>query len=155
MRPWVVLIAVLLLLVTLAACAGSSGQRADSGAGAALAPATGSAGAGEGLFAQQILRTEKGSNAGCITCHSLQPGQALVGPSMAGIASRAGSTVAGESAASYLKNSILAPNAHLASGCNMRDPAQECIAGLMPQNYGEILSEEEIDSLVAYMLTLE
>ena len=155
MRPWIVLTAVLLLLVTLVGCAGSNGQQADSGAGDALAPATGSAGEGEGLFGQQILRTDKGSNAGCITCHSLQPGQVLVGPSMAGIAGRAGRAVAGETAASYLTNSILDPNAHLASGCNMRDPAQECIAGLMPQNYGEILSAAQVESLVAYMLTLE
>lgn len=143
MRPCTLVSAILVL--GLAACGG----------GGSVAPTGGSANAGKELFAQQILRTEQGSNSGCITCHSLQAGQALVGPSMAGIASRASSTVVGETAAVYLKNAIVNPDAHLASGCNMRDPQRACLAGLMPQNYGEILSEGEVDSLVAYLLTLK
>lgn len=140
MRPWILLSAILFLGLAVAAC-GGDGPVAPAGASA-----------GKELFAQQILRTEQGSNSGCITCHSLQAGQALVGPSVAGIASRAGSTVAGESAEAYLKNAIVDPNAHLASGCNMRDPQRACLAGLMPQNYGDILSPGQVDSLIAYLL---
>jgi nitric oxide reductase subunit C len=150
MRKLILLLAVLTMASVLAACGGGS----EPAAPAAPAPATttgGNAANGQALFSQSIL----GGNAGCATCHSLEAGKALVGPSMAGIATRAGSTVPGESAEQYIRQSIMDTNAFLAKGCNAADPEAPCLANLMPQNWPEKLSAQEIDDLVAYLLTLQ
>ncbi len=103
----------------------------------------GDAARGEALFAQTTL----GSNGapGCVTCHSLEAGVMLVGPSLADVGLRAETAVSGQSASEYLHTSIVDPNAHVADGF---------VAGVMYQNYGQDLSEQEIADLVAYMLTL-
>jgi mono/diheme cytochrome c family protein len=124
-------ILILALTVVLAACGGGGGETTDSGAKA-----------GEELFAQTVI----GSQAGCATCHSLEAGVVIVGPSMAGIGSRAGSTVSGQSAEAYIKEAILTPDAHL---------AENFPAGTMPQVWGDELSSEQVDQLVAYLLTLK
>ena len=98
--------------------------------------------AGKELFAQPII----GTQAGCITCHSLEAGVTVVGPSMAGIATRAGTTIAGTSAEDYIRQSILEPDAHLVEGFP---------AGTMPQVWGDELSDEQLSNLVAYLLTLK
>ena len=126
------LVAVSILALLLAAC-GGGGEEAGGGSGAE---------AGKELFAQAVVGTESG----CITCHSLTPDEVIVGPSMAGIGSRAGSRVPGLSAEEYLRESILDPNAYLVEGF---DP------DTMPQVWGDILSEEQIDSLIAYLMTLK
>jgi len=46
----------------------------------------------------------------------------------------------------YLKESIITPNAHVTEGFT---------AGVMYQNYGKDLTEQEINDLVAYLLTLK
>jgi mono/diheme cytochrome c family protein len=89
--------------------------------------------AGKELFAQTVI----GSQAGCITCHSLSPGETIVGPSIAGIGSR------GEA---YIRESILDPNAVLVDGYP---------ADTMPNVWGTELSGEQLDQLVAYLLTLK
>ena len=47
--------------------------------------------AGRDIF----LDNRIGANTGCRICHSLEPGQRLVGPSLAGVASAAGTRVPG------------------------------------------------------------
>ncbi|MCB9132812.1 MAG: c-type cytochrome [Anaerolineales bacterium] len=89
----------------------------------------GDAAAGQALFEQQVTN----GNAGCVTCHSLEAAKVLVGPSLAGIASRAGSTVDGEDAQQYLHQSIVDPNAHLATGCNTADLSAPAPPGLCPR----------------------
>jgi mono/diheme cytochrome c family protein len=123
------------LTVLLAAC-GSSG-----GAPAAPAAGAGNIEAGKALFAQTVI----GSQPGCVTCHSLNAGEILVGPSMAGIAARAGSAVAGQSAEQYLRTSILEPDSHLSEGF---------AEGIM-QSYKDVLSETQLNDLVAYLQTLK
>jgi len=86
------------------------------------------------------------SSPGCITCHSLEEGITIVGPSHAGLGARAGSIVPGQSAENYLRESIIDPGAHITEGF---------APGTMYGNYGNELSTEEIDALVAYMLTLK
>jgi cytochrome c2 len=99
---------------------------------------------GEDLYHQTII----GPNAapGCVTCHSLEPGKTLVGPSHAGVATRAATVVSGTSAEDYLKQSIITPDAHVTEGFT---------AGVMYQNYGKDLTEQEINDLVAYLMTLK
>ena len=99
---------------------------------------------GKDLYHQTII----GPNAapGCVTCHSLDPGKTLVGPSHAGVATRAASAVPGVSAEDYLRESIVTPNAHVTEGFT---------PGVMYQNYGKDLTEQEINDLVAYLMTLK
>lgn len=154
MREFIVLLAILAMALSLAACDGG-GEAEKPAASAASQPAAasgaGNAANGQKLFAQALLS----GNAGCSACHSLEPDKILVGPSMAGIASRAGSTAPGESAEQYIRNSIIDPNAFLTKGCNAADPAAQCAAGLMPQDWQQKLTPEQLDDLVAYLLTLQ
>lgn len=126
--------ALLVLLVFLAACGGEAAPASSPSGGDG-----GDAQAGEVLYAQQLI----GTQAGCVTCHSLEPDVVLVGPSLSKIGSEAGSRVSGLSAEEYLKQSILEPDAHLAEGFP---------AGIMPASLAGELSEQQVSHLVAYML---
>ncbi len=119
-----------ILVLLLAACGGGGAAPAAGGSG--------NAANGEKLFKQTAI----GSQAGCVTCHSLD-GSKLVGPSMKGIAGRAGNEVAGKLATDYIKESIVNPGAHV---------VKDFPAGVM-QAYQ--LSESELNDLVAYLLTLK
>jgi mono/diheme cytochrome c family protein len=121
-------------VLVLAGCGGSDG---DAGPVGTDEPGR----AGRELFGERIL----GPNAGCITCHSLDPDTTLVGPSIAGIATRAGERRPGVSAAEYLRESITDPSAFVVAGFD---------DGRMPADWAEVLTAEEIDALVAYLLTL-
>jgi mono/diheme cytochrome c family protein len=81
----------------------------------------------------------------CGACHSTSPDTIIVGPSLAGIASQAGSRVAEQDATTYLLTSIMRPDAYLVEG----------YGNLMPATLGKTLTGEEIDGVVAYLLTLE
>lgn len=151
MRKLIILVAILALAAVMTACGGGSSAPAAPAA-QQPAPATGSnADNGKALFSQSILA----GNAGCITCHSLEAGKVLVGPTMAGIGARAATTVPGQTAEQYLRTSIVDTNAFLAKGCNASNPEAQCAAGIMPQDWPQKLSAQEIDDLVAYLLTLK
>ncbi len=81
----------------------------------------------------------------CGACHSTTPDTIIVGPSLAGIASRAGSRVDGQDSTTYLLTSIMQPDAYMVEG----------FEGLMPTSLSKQLTGEEIDSVVAYLQTLE
>ncbi len=97
--------------------------------------------AGKDLFYENSL----GTNAGCRICHSMEPGVRLVGPSLAGVATRAATRIPGMSAEEYLRQSIVNPDAYVVEGYPK---------GQMVPNLGAILSEEQIDDLVAFLMTL-
>jgi hypothetical protein len=98
--------------------------------------------AGRSLYFETTL----GVNAGCRVCHSLEPGQVLVGPSLDGVATRAETRVPGLSAEEYLDQSIRDPDAYVVDGYP---------SGVMLQNYEELLTDEQIGNLVAFLLTLD
>lgn len=104
-----------------------------------------SSGAGNAIAGEQLFIGGNGMAAPCSSCHMPASDMTLVGPGMLGLGQRAGSRVPGQSAEEYLHNSILHPNDFIVQGF---------AAGLMPQNYVDTLSEEEINNLVAYLLTL-
>jgi cytochrome c2 len=79
----------------------------------------------------------------CGACHSLIADDTIVGPSLHGIASRAATQVAGQDAERYLYASILKPEEFLVEGYD----------NLMPSSLGKQLSGEELDAVVAYLLT--
>ncbi|MDH3540061.1 MAG: hydrogenase iron-sulfur subunit, partial [Acidimicrobiia bacterium] len=100
------------------------------------------AAAGRSLFNTTAL----GTSAGCRICHSLDPGRDRVGPSLAGVGTRAAATVGGLSAEEYLRQSLVNPDAYVVPGYP---------SGQMLANLGDVLSPAELDSLVAFLLTLE
>jgi len=120
-------------LVLATGCSGKSGTEEQG--------ASGSVQAGEKLFKQTII----GNQPGCATCHSMEADVTIVGPSLAGIGSRAGERVSGLSAEEYLRQSILEPNAYTVEGFS---------ANIMPK-WSDELSKEQVDSLVAFLLSLK
>lgn len=96
--------------------------------------------------AQLFNKATLGGLAGCSTCHSLSAGTVIVGPSLAQIGQEAAQRVPGLTAEEYLHQSIVEPNAYL---------VDDFTRGLMPREYGDHLTQDEIDSLVAYLLTLQ
>ncbi len=160
---------VLVLVLALAACGGDSGGATDTesedaaaegeaagegeaaegegeaaeGEGEAAAGGV-SAERGEELFNQQLIANQA---AGCVTCHYVDPARGdFTGPNQADVATVAGDRVEGQSAEEYLRTSIVNTDEYILEGFS---------AGVMPANYGDILTEDEIDSLVAYLMTLD
>jgi len=81
---------------------------------------------------------------GCNACHALTSAGAVgaLGPKLDGIGTRAGTTVAGQSAEEYIKASILKPAAHMAPG----------FADLMPKDYELRVTPADLDALVKYLM---
>ncbi len=142
MRKVLLLAVLVLAALTLAACGGKEAaeEGAAGGAPAEEVAVTGDPARGEALFKAPAVAGQ----AGCTSCHSLEPDVTLVGPSLAGIGSRAAERVPGMSAAEYLKQSLLEPNAYVVEGFPQ---------GVMPAYNG--LSEQELQDLIAYLLTLK
>jgi mono/diheme cytochrome c family protein len=84
--------------------------------------------------------------ANCSRCHSASGDTAIVGPSLAGIAARAGERIEGMDAEGYIRDSILNPTAYTVEGFP---------EGIMPLNFEEELSPEDLDAIVVYLLTLK
>lgn len=94
---------------------------------------------------------------GCFACHSVTPGTVLAGPSLAGIATHAaarvdsaGYTGTADDAEEYIRESIVNPSAYLVPGAMYSSGGRS----FMPDNYGQTLTEEQVDQLVAYLMTL-
>ena len=81
----------------------------------------------------------------CAQCHALTPDTVVIGPSLAGVATRAASRVPGYDSQTYLETSILIPEDYLVEG----------FANTMPTNFGKELTSEEFSALVAYLMTLK
>lgn len=120
-----------LLAALLAGCAASEAPSAET-----LPP--GDAGRGSALFTQAV----NGAPA-CSTCHTLD-GTTLVGPSLQGYASRAGTRVANLSADAYTYESIARPPAHLVEG----------FGNAMYAQYARALTPQQFADLIAYLLSL-
>jgi mono/diheme cytochrome c family protein len=95
---------------------------------------SGEASAGEQLYNQTFIGENRAP--GCITCHPTVANQQGIGPSMAGI---------GTQTKDELRMDIVDPAAELTEG----------YSNLMYPNYGEDLTDEEIDQIIAYLQTLQ
>ncbi len=97
--------------------------------------------AGEKLY----YETSLGVNASCRICHSLQSDVILVGPSFAGVGTRAAERIPGMSAEEYLRQSIHEPDAYVVEG----------FTNVQPMNFGDQLNEAQINDLIAFLMTME
>jgi hypothetical protein len=90
-------------------------------------------------------------NAGCGACHKIGSiGEAhKVGPDLSAIGLTAGGRVPGMTAAEYIHESILTPNAYLAPAC----PNGPCLPNIMPRDYATRLSAAQQDTLVEFLLS--
>ena len=96
---------------------------------------------GEALFKTSLHGLPIAGHA-CLDCHSLGPLE-VYGPSIETIRANAASRIEGVSAEAYVRQSILDPSAHIAGE----------FAYAMPDGYAEVLTEAQIDSLVAFILS--
>lgn len=86
------------------------------------------------------------ANYACANCHLADSEKTNLGPGLLNIKDRAAERVAGQSAAEYIYESIIDPQAYLVADF---DPE------LMPRNWAEIYSDLQIFDIVAYLMTLE
>ena len=84
-------------------------------------------------------------NLRCAQCHALAPDTVVIGPSMAGIATRAETRVEGYDAEAYIERSILVPGDYIVDG----------FTNTMPTNFAKELTSEELTGVVAYLMTLK
>lgn len=129
----------------------------------ATIPGTGSAGVEPSPAAsndpvalgQTIFRK---SSPGCFACHSTAAGVNLVGPSLADIAQTAARRIAdpnyhgkAKDAAGYIRESIVDPNAFVLEGPTYSSGGRS----LMPTGFDAALTPQQVDNLVAYLMTLK
>lgn len=93
----------------------------------------------------ELARGQRVFQIQCASCHSLQDDLVIVGPSLAGIAGRAETRIDGQDARAYLYTAILDPNAFTVPGFSQ----------LMPTTFGKTISGEDLDALVAFLLTMK
>jgi ferredoxin/cytochrome c2 len=95
---------------------------------------------------QIYLEAVPGVNAGCQICHSTEKDVKIIGPSFYGVGTRAETRIPGMTAEEYLHQSIVDPNAYVVEGFPK---------GQMLQNFGEILTEDQISDLIAFLMTMK
>ena len=96
---------------------------------------------GGGLSGEQVF-LRQGT---CFSCHAIDslPGAAgQIGPDLSHI---------GAKGAEYIREAILDPNAVIAPNC----PNGLCPANVMPQAFGTLLTDAQIDALVDYLSGLQ
>jgi cytochrome c oxidase subunit 2 len=110
-----------------AAGGGAAGGGAAGGGAAASKPAA--------IDAKKLFAEGNGTATACGSCHTLADAgtTAATGPDL--------KVLAGKDA-SFIRTSILKPDAEIAQGFQ---------GGIMPKNYGDTLSPQELDALVAYL----
>jgi len=123
--------------------AADTGDTAVTGSAAPVdgLPVSADASVGEELF------TTFQADAGfaCSTCHRPDSEERLIGPGLLNIGARAETRVDGQTAYEYVFTSIVNPDDYLVEGFQ---------SDLMPENWEEIYSEEEINHIIAYLFTL-
>lgn len=99
----------------------------------------------------------RGSPPGCFACHSVVEGVNLAGPSLASLAAKAAQVIAtpaytgkAKTAEEYVRESILEPSAHIVPGAMFSAAGRS----FMPDNFRDSLKPEQLEQLVAYLMTL-
>lgn len=122
------------------AAEGGSTTATTPSTGSTSTPSTSTGGGGGGVqgnpaAGKQIFTTT--AQPPCATCHTLQEAGAtgVVGPNLDDV-------LKGKDAA-FIHESIVNPNAQIASGYQ---------AGIMPQNYGQQLNDQQLADVVAFLV---
>jgi len=92
-----------------------------------------------------VLRGREVFNSRCATCHALVPDTVIIGPSLAGVATRAETRVEGQSAEEYIQRSILRPDDYVVEG----------FKDVMVTNLAMELTHEDMNALMAFLMTLK
>ena len=155
-RVRIPLVFLMVSALTAAACAGGTpaptATPKASPTPAATIPPPATATATPNSAPAQLTGAELGKSLsprnGCTACHSID-GSPLVGPTWQGLFGKEelladGTAVRVDEA--YLRESIVDPEAKIVKGF---------VGGIMPPDFGDKLSAEEIDSIVAYIKTLQ
>lgn len=104
---------------------------------------------GEVLFYESQTR--------CIGCHTLDGGTYRPGPTLLGISEIAGDRMPDLSAVECLRQSILNPQAYVVEGFEDTEAPMHIYTNAEPDENGRMdkftLTEEELNSLIAFMLT--
>ncbi len=92
-----------------------------------------------------VVQGQQVFNARCATCHALVPDTIIIGPSLAGVATRAETRVEGQTAEEYLQLSVLRPGDYVVEG----------FTDIMITNLSKELTNEDMNALMAFLLTLK
>ena len=92
-----------------------------------------------------VVQGQQVFNARCATCHAIVPDTIIIGPSLAGVATRAETRVEGQTADEYIQLSILRPGDYVVEG----------FTNIMITNFSKELTNEDMNALVAFLLTLK
>lgn len=111
------------------ACAGSPSEPAAS-ATATLTP--------------QLAQGKQLFSVHCASCHATEPETVIVGPSLFAVSERAPERDPNLTPVQYVEQSIMQPSALLVPGFD----------DLMPSNIAKRLDGDELDAIVAYVLSL-
>lgn len=112
-----------------------------------------------GLYDRE-LALEAFTKGGCGACHvipgvpgavgSIGPDLSEIGKTAENVISSAEYTGTAKTALDFLHESVLKPDAYIAPDCG----GKACQKGLMPASLGETLSDQELNAVVVYMLSL-
>lgn len=92
------------------------------------------------------IRGQRVFDSYCSRCHSTNSDTVVVGPSLAGIATRGGQRMKDMDAEMYIRNSILDPSGYIVEGYP---------EGAMPSALKDDLAKEDLEAVIAYLMTLE
>ena len=81
-----------------------------------------------------------------VTAQPVPENEKCGGPGVASVGNRAATSMPGVSAEDYLRQSILEPNVFVVEGFP---------EGVMPPGWNEALTADQINNLIAYLLTLK
>lgn len=83
----------------------------------------------------------------CAACHTISGiSTGIVGPALNGIATRAGTRVAGLTAEEYIFESITLPSEYV---------VEDFPDNLMPPGFVDLISDEQLQDLISFLMTLE
>jgi mono/diheme cytochrome c family protein len=100
---------------------------------------------GSGAADGDVARGRQVFSEHCVACHSLSPEVIIVGPSLAGVATRAAANSENLEPRELLRRAVLSPQAEIVEG----------FADLMPPDFERRLVEADLEALLSYLMTLE
>jgi mono/diheme cytochrome c family protein len=101
---------------------------------------------GDPVRGQELFNTfQSAASFACATCHRVDSEERLIGPGLLNIGARAETRVEGMEARDYIYTSIINPSAFV---------VPDFPDGLMPKNWAEIYSEDDIDDIISYLMSL-